>query len=714
MKNFDDSNNDQDQHNVFVPMTEVDTDVKDLFEDLEEKNNIADEQFYESNDCTYDSLFLNKSSFERPESLANNDFLLKDLNQDQKDKIEQIKKLQSPFISNSVNPIAVTEAMPAMSSSKRHFVEPNVMDAEVVETLEPVEAIEAVDASEAIEVAEAVEAVDAVEAVEAVENIPDVSSINEISSKEVDKILRNSNDIKTQKFVSTSNESEKQQSESKHETATKSKIMPKFKEIGSFRRDKTIDSPAQKRDNQNNFSTKSSSNSQAYKATSNFTKSSDSISTQIMKNNIQSSSENKIESDSNSNANFINSSIGTIKQTKPKLIIPIAIIVLAIFLMILALCSNHYTPQGIYVKTQHPLQQELEPMLLAEGIVLGEERIVYAPHRGEIKFNVNPGSQVTKNQKVAILTNLDWGNQLQQNKAELMALLEEWQKKFLELRSLSKNKKTTSFDNITEKFKNFQNKCWEQINTENFDINQELDAWKKTLSSINESKLYTLYYQQNILLQKINDCIKKCQSCKRYTDIFAPYDGIIQKFSYTKQVKSNASLFTIVESSPKYVRIKVRKEYYSILLPIMADKQTFEVRIGVTANMTTNGSISNISLRSDHTKETQCEVIVQLEAAQKIPNGSIAFIQLKLHSKENCLQLPKSAIIHGEDCDHLFYSVLVVDKDNKIERREVTLGLSNANNVEIITGLSDDEFVVTEANIPLSQIPNKSLVRIKK
>jgi len=494
--------------------------------------------------------------------------------------------------------------------------------------------------------------------------------------------------------------------------------MPMFKEIGSLRRDKTIDSPVQKRDNQNNLATKSSATNQSYtkssatnqsyKTANNLTKSSDSIPTQMMRSSNQATSEHKIESG-------FNSSIGTIEKTHPKLVLPIVCIVLAVALVIIlslfSSISSNYDSPVIYATLQKPVQDQFIPKLIAEGIVLGEERVKYAPHDGELNMLVIPGSSVKKGDKVATLKN-------KKNKEELMTLLEEWQATFLNLQNKKKVlqekiKKSKSFTDKIDRFQNFQQKCWEQIGTENFDINQELKTWKKeltTLKDLDDLELYLLSYQENTLLKKINEC-------KRETDITADYDGTIQKVSYTKEVKAGSALYTIIESSPKYVRIKVRKEYYSKLLPIMAKRENFSVSIGVTVKDSTNGSISNINLRSDHTKETLCEVTIKLEPAKDILNGSIAPIRLQLKEQENCLQLPKSAIIRSEDCDHVFYYVLVANHINgnqyQVKRKKVTLGLSNAENVEIITGLSDDEFVVTNANIVLSSIPNDGIIRVK-
>jgi multidrug efflux pump subunit AcrA (membrane-fusion protein) len=68
-----------------------------------------------------------------------------------------------------------------------------------------------------------------------------------------------------------------------------------------------------------------------------------------------------------------------------------------------------------------------------------------------------------------------------------------------------------------------------------------------------------------------------------------------------------------------------------------------------------------------------------------------ASVELPLHTAENALTVPIQAFqSSGEGRG----TVLVVDSANKIQPREVTLGLQTANLVQLLSGVQADERVV--------------------
>jgi len=68
-----------------------------------------------------------------------------------------------------------------------------------------------------------------------------------------------------------------------------------------------------------------------------------------------------------------------------------------------------------------------------------------------------------------------------------------------------------------------------------------------------------------------------------------------------------------------------------------------------------------------------------------------ATVQIPLHNVQNVLTVPVQAVQASSEGHG---SVLVIADNNKIEKRDVTLGLQSATDAEITGGLSEGQMVV--------------------
>jgi multidrug efflux pump subunit AcrA (membrane-fusion protein) len=68
-----------------------------------------------------------------------------------------------------------------------------------------------------------------------------------------------------------------------------------------------------------------------------------------------------------------------------------------------------------------------------------------------------------------------------------------------------------------------------------------------------------------------------------------------------------------------------------------------------------------------------------------------AGVQIPLHTAQGVLTVPIQAMqASGEDRG----SVLVVNPDNKIEKRDLVLGIQSATDAEVVSGLKENDLVV--------------------
>jgi RND family efflux transporter MFP subunit len=106
------------------------------------------------------------------------------------------------------------------------------------------------------------------------------------------------------------------------------------------------------------------------------------------------------------------------------------------------------------------------------------------------------------------------------------------------------------------------------------------------------------------------------------------------------------------------------------------------------------------------TRTMHTEVDVQNPKYELVP-GMYASVKIPLHSAAKVLTLPIQAVQAGEAGKG---TVLLVDGNNKIESRSVALGLQSATDIEVTSGLQENETVIFGAQ---GQFKNGELVSPK-
>src|SRR5271166_249095 len=178
-----------------------------------------------------------------------------------------------------------------------------------------------------------------------------------------------------------------------------------------------------------------------------------------------------------------------------------------------------------------------------------------------------------------------------------------------------------------------------------------------------------------------------------YARITAPYDGVVTwRFSDTGALvqagTSNTSglpIVTVAEIDVLRLRIPV------------PESLTSKVRIGDSADVHVQatgehftGKVTRFTDSLDMSTRT-----MQVEIDVPNPNyhlqpGMYADVRLSANSVSNALTVPIEAIQRTENKT----SVLVVDAQNRVQSREVQVGVQSSNNVEILAGLTEGERVI--------------------
>ncbi len=174
------------------------------------------------------------------------------------------------------------------------------------------------------------------------------------------------------------------------------------------------------------------------------------------------------------------------------------------------------------------------------------------------------------------------------------------------------------------------------------------------------------------------------------TKLIAPISGIVARkgANVGEIVPQGQPLFQIADIQPIKVRVSV------------PESEVGQLRLGQSAQVsipalgqTLTGKISLIGAVADPASRAYSVKIDLPNPALKIRPGMIADAQLASARKTAMLTLPGSAVLHDNDGSTYVY---VVDNAKKLAfRRKVTLGQIIANDIQITSGLTAGEQVVT-------------------
>jgi RND family efflux transporter MFP subunit len=189
--------------------------------------------------------------------------------------------------------------------------------------------------------------------------------------------------------------------------------------------------------------------------------------------------------------------------------------------------------------------------------------------------------------------------------------------------------------------------------------------------------------------------LEKDKAMYSYAQITAPFDGVVTEIdAYT------GALLPAGTSSNKGDQALCRlseNDLLRLVIPVperaVADVHvgdTVAVRVSTT-NQTFDGKIVRFSDQIDtETRTMHTEVDVPNPKFLLVP-GMYATVQISLDTVQNALAVPVQAV---ESSGENRGTVLVVNHDNRIEKRDVALGIQTATNVQVFSGLEENEIVV--------------------
>jgi RND family efflux transporter MFP subunit len=319
-----------------------------------------------------------------------------------------------------------------------------------------------------------------------------------------------------------------------------------------------------------------------------------------------------------------------------------------------------------------------------------QEIEVYAKVSGYIrKLYVDWGTHVKQGQLLAELEVPELQQQLRQDEAAVRRSEQDFSRSREELNRAEStyNVAHLSYKRLAE----VQKSRPELVAQQEVDIAQGKDL--EASAGVSSAKDGLAAAEQGLLGAKA--ALGKDQAMFEYTRITAPFEGVVtQIYAYT------GALLPAGTASSQGALALCRLSQNNLLRLVipLPERVVSDVHLGQSvavdvsgANQTFSGKIVRFSDQIDTQTRTMHTEVQVPNANDELVPGMYASVKIPLHSAANVLTVPVQAMQStGEGKG----SVLVVNGSNRLEKRAVSLGLQTSTQVEIVSGLQQDELVV--------------------
>ena len=342
---------------------------------------------------------------------------------------------------------------------------------------------------------------------------------------------------------------------------------------------------------------------------------------------------------------------------------------------------------GVTKVTRKSLARQIT---LSSELVPFQEIDVYAKVSGYIqKLYIDWGTHVTQGQLLAVLEIPELQQQLQLDESAVRRSEQDLARSNEEL---TRAQSAYNVAHLTyTRLADVQKTRPELVAQEEIDQAQGKDL--EANAGVSSAKDSVAGAEQALIGSKAS--LEKDKAMYAYARISAPFNGVVTKMdSYT------GSLLPAGTSSNKGDQALCRLSQNDLLRLVipLPERAVGDVHLGetVAVHVSTNdktfeGKIARFSDQIDtQTRTMYTEIDVPNPQYTLVP-GMYATVRVPLHTVQDVVTVPLQAVQSVGDGRG---TVLVVDGQKRIERRDVRLGLQSATDAEIISGLGENELVV--------------------
>lgn len=342
---------------------------------------------------------------------------------------------------------------------------------------------------------------------------------------------------------------------------------------------------------------------------------------------------------------------------------------------------------AVVTVARHDLSNTLE---IASEFEPYQEIEVYAKVSGYIqKLYVDWGTHVKEGQPLADLEIPELEQQLQEDQATIHRNESELDRAHEELNRANSAYKVAHL--TYSRLADVQKSQPGLVAQEDIDISEGKDV--EANAGVSAAKDALASAEQAVAASKAT--LDKDKVLYAYSHIVAPFEGVVTRlYAYKGALlpggtSSNIGTQALCRlSQNNLLRLVIPVPERAV--PDLRLGEKIDVKVSATGKNFT-GKVIRVSDQIDvQTRTMHTEVQVPNPSYELVP-GMYASVEIPLQTAQKALTLPMQAVQPGGPDKG---TVLVVNSANQIERRTVTLGLQTGTQVEIISGLNENDRVV--------------------
>jgi RND family efflux transporter MFP subunit len=221
---------------------------------------------------------------------------------------------------------------------------------------------------------------------------------------------------------------------------------------------------------------------------------------------------------------------------------------------------------------------------------------------------------------------------------------------------------------------------------QNYNRNKELID-RELISQQEFQTQEAVYKQRNLDYQVRQENYKDFELQLNYTKIKALSEGFITErlIEVGDRVNANEQVYTIEDFKPLLIRVYVPTSDAIKLETGMSAQVMTEVLQGAMFD----GSVTLINPRIDTQTGTVKVTVEVTDDSLRLKPGMFVEVRIAIGAKENVITIPRKAILYKQNKTYVF-----VMNRNLVSQREIELGLTEEDYVEITSGLDEGEVIV--------------------
>ncbi len=222
---------------------------------------------------------------------------------------------------------------------------------------------------------------------------------------------------------------------------------------------------------------------------------------------------------------------------------------------------------------------------------------------------------------------------------------------------------------------------------QNYNRNKELIG-RELISEQEFQTQEATFKQRKLDYQNRQEGYKDLELQLNYTKIRALSEGFITErlIEVGDRVTANQQVYTIEDFRPLLIRVYVPTSDAIKLQPGMLAEVMTEVLQGAVFE----GDVKLINPRIDNQTGTVKTTVEIFDDSLRLKPGMFVEVRIAIGAKDNVLTIPRKAILYKQNKTYAF-----VLNRNLVSQREIQLGLTEEDLVEVTSGLAEGDIIVT-------------------